>query len=65
LSIVERIIFNLIRCYKDALIALRKVDNNKFLSVVYKEVDEKDGFILTSYFTSKIKLDEEEILWKK
>ncbi len=32
--------------------------------VVYKEF-ESDGFIITSYLTRKIKLEREEILWRR
>jgi hypothetical protein len=54
----------IIKGYKDALVALKKVDN-KFLAVVYKELSKEDGFIITAYFTSKIKLEEEVIVWQK
>lgn len=49
--------------YRDALIALRKVTKNFYLAVVYKEIDEEDGFIITAYKTSTPK--KEVILWKK
>lgn len=48
----------------DALIALKQLEN-KFLAVVYKEVNREDGFIITAYFTSKIKLEREVILWQR
>lgn len=54
----------IIKGYKGALIALRKM-GDKFLSVVYKELSQNDGFIITAYFTSKIKLDKEEIVWQR
>lgn len=54
----------IIKGYKGALIALRKM-NDKFLCVIYKEVDKDDGFIITAYFTSKVKLDKEEIIWQR
>jgi len=54
----------IIKGYGEALIALQKIKRNKFLAVVYKEFDD-DGFIITAYFTSKLKLEREEILWKK
>lgn len=53
-----------IKGYGEALIALREIKRNKFLTVVYKEFD-GDGFIITAYFTSKLKLEREKILWKK
>ncbi|HPU29098.1 MAG TPA: DUF4258 domain-containing protein [Syntrophorhabdaceae bacterium] len=54
----------IIEGYKGALIALKKIDN-KFLAVIYKELSKEDGFIITAYFTSKIKLKEEVIIWQK
>ena len=54
----------IIKGYKDALIALKKF-RNKFLAVIYKELSKEDGFIITAYFTSKIKLEKEVILWQK
>lgn len=47
--------------YKDALIALKQIREGKFLAVVYKETNKNDGFIITAYFTSKMKLDKETI----
>ena len=55
----------IIKGYKHALIALKKVEENRFLAVVYKELDENDGFIITAYFTSKIKLEREVIVWQR
>ena len=55
----------IIKGYNNALIALKKILNEKFLAVIYKETDKIDGFVITAYFTSKIKLEREEILWKK
>ncbi len=51
--------------YKGALIALRKFTKTKFLAVVYREVSKVDGFIITAYFTSKLNLEREVILWQK
>ncbi|MDW7998265.1 MAG: hypothetical protein RMI30_02285 [Thermodesulfovibrio sp.] len=53
-----------IKGYGDALIALRRLEN-KFLAVVYKEVSRDDGFIITAYLTSKIKLEREVIVWQR
>ena len=55
----------IIKGYDVTLVALRHVDKNKFLAVVYKEVSNSDGFIITAYFTSKIKLEREVIVWKR
>ena len=54
----------IIKGYKDALIALKQKEN-KFLAVVYKELGISDGFIITAYFTSKIKLEREVIIWQQ
>ena len=63
LSVVESPDY-IIKGYKDALIALRQKEN-KFLAVVYKELEVNDGFIITAYFTSKIKLEREVIIWQQ
>ena len=63
LSVVENPDY-IIKGYKDALIALKQKEN-KFLAVVYKELGISDGFIITAYFTSKIKLEREVIIWQQ
>ncbi len=64
LSVVEEPDY-IIKGYRDACIALKEMKENKFLAVVFKEVNREDGFIITAYFTSKIKLEKEVILWEK
>ncbi|MEW6614040.1 MAG: hypothetical protein AB1401_00995 [Thermodesulfobacteriota bacterium] len=54
----------IIKGYGGAFIALQEIDKMKFLAVVYKEFI-NDGFIITAYFTRKIKLENEVIVWKK
>ncbi len=54
-----------IKGYEGALIALKQVGTEKFLSVVYKEISDSDGFIITAYFTSKIELEREVVIWKQ
>lgn len=54
-----------IKGYEHALIALKKSEGNRFLAVVYKEIGKKDGFIITAYFTSKLKLEREVIVWQR
>jgi hypothetical protein len=54
----------IIKGYKSAFIALQEVNKMKYLAVVYKEFI-NDGFIITAYFTRKIKLENEVIVWKK
>lgn len=53
-----------IKGYEGALIALKQI-GAKFLAAVYKETGINDGFIITAYFTSKIKLEREVILWQR
>jgi len=50
--------------YKGAFVALREVEAGKFLAVVYREF-EYDGFVITAYFSKKINLERERIIWKK
>ena len=51
--------------YKGALIALKQVRAGKFLAVVYREISDSDGFIITAYFTSRIKLEREAVVWQR
>jgi len=55
----------IIKGYKGALIALKRKGRKKFLAVVYKELSKEDGFVITAYFTTKIILEKEVILWQK
>jgi hypothetical protein len=54
----------IIEGYGDALIALKEIKKGKFLAVVYKELEQVDGFIITAYLSNKIKLNREVILWQ-
>ncbi len=36
------------------LLAVRKLRDNKYLVVVYREKTEKDGFVITAFLTKKI-----------
>lgn len=55
----------IIKGYQEASIALKQREEGKFLAVVYKEISRSDGFIITAYLTSKIKLEREVILWQR
>lgn len=55
----------IIEGYGDALIALKEIKKGKFLAVVYKELELVDGFIITAYFSNKIKLNREVIRWQR
>jgi len=37
------------------LLAVRELEIDKYLIVVYKEVDNEDGFVITAFLTSKIR----------
>jgi hypothetical protein len=54
-----------IKGYKEALMSLRCREDGKFLGVIYKETDDSDGFFITVYLTSKIKLEREVIVWQR
>lgn len=55
----------IIKGYKEAFIALKEIKKGKFLAVIYKEISKEDGFVITAYFTSKIKLEKEVIIWQR
>ena len=39
---------------------------NKFIVAIYKEVDYKDGFIITAYISTKEqKFDKRKVLWEQ
>jgi len=45
-------------------IAIKKIEENKYIIVIYKEIDKKDGFIITAFLTRKKKQFERRIkLW--
>ena len=51
-----------LRGYKGALIAVKGIGRKKYLSVVYKELSQNDGFILSAYITPKI--NRGSIIWR-
>ena len=54
----------IIEGYGKVLIALQEIEKGKFLAVVYKEIDKRDGFVITAYFTKRVKLYKEVMLWE-
>jgi hypothetical protein len=46
-----------------ALIAVKVLSRRKYLAVIYKELNRKDGFVITAYFTSQI--SRRLIRWQK
>ena len=54
----------IVRGWTDELLAVRKI-NDKYLVVVYKEL-ENDGFIITAFITKKVdKVLRRGIIWQK
>jgi len=48
------------------LLATREIEPGKHLIVVYKELDNEDGFIITAFLTRKIKQLERRVkLWPR
>ena len=46
------------------LLAVRKITENKFLIVVYREIGQENGFIITAFLTSKKKkLERRPKIW--
>ncbi len=44
----------ILRGYKGALIAVRGAGRKGYLCVIYREINTKDGFIISAYFTFEI-----------
>ena len=51
-----------LRGHGGSLIAARGYGRARYLMAVYRELSADDGFVITSYFTSK--LDRKRITWK-
>ena len=54
-----------IKGYENALVALKELESRKYFAIVYKELSNEDGFIITAYITSKIKIEKQVILWQR
>jgi hypothetical protein len=52
-----------LRGHGGALIAVKVLGRRKYLAVIYKELNRKDGFVITAYFTSQI--SRRLIRWRK
>jgi len=55
----------IIEGYQGAFNALRSCEQGKYLLVAYRESSPSDGFIITAYFTKKLKLEQEVIIWRR
>ena len=50
----------------EELLAVKEIIPQKYLVVIYREVDLNDGFVITAFLTKRKKqLDRRELLWKK
>lgn len=55
----------IIQGYRDALVALKTIGKRKFVAVIYKEISKKDGFVITAFLTSKVRIEKEVVLWER
>ena len=47
-------------------IAVLKVDENKYLAAVYKEINGIDGFVITAFLTKRVRqFERREKIWEK
>lgn len=56
----------IVKGLSEEFLALRKI-NKKYLISVYREIDKRDGFVITAFYTSNLKslLKKREIIWQK
>ena len=55
-----------VKGWVEELLAVKEITDSKYLIVVYKEISEVDGFIITAYFTKRIlKIRERKKIWQK
>jgi hypothetical protein len=48
------------------LLAAKKIQTNKYIVVVYKELSEKDGFVITAFLSSRKKqLERRTKAWQR
>jgi hypothetical protein len=52
-----------LRGYAGALIAVRSLARHRYLHVVYKEVNQEDGFIVTAYVSRKY--NRNQVIWPR
>lgn len=55
----------IIQGYREALVALKSLGGKKIMAVIYKESGRRDGFVITAFLTSKIRIEKEVVLWQK
>ncbi len=48
------------------LLAVKEIENGKYLVVVYREMQKEDGFVITAFFTKrKTQLERRKKIWQK
>lgn len=48
------------------LLAIKSIEEGKYIVVVYRELSEEDGFVITSFITKqKNKLEKRREIWKR
>ena len=51
---------------QEELLAVKAISENKFMVVIYKELDIENGFVITSFLSNKIKyLKNKIIIWER
>jgi hypothetical protein len=55
----------IVQGYRDALVALKTIGKKKFMAVIYRETSKKDGFVITAFLTSRVRIEKEVLLWAK
>lgn len=56
----------LVKDNDNALVAVRTISEGKFFVVVYKEMSIDDGFIITAFFTRRIRqIERRELVWRR
>ena len=51
------------RGYGGSLIAVRGAGRGQYLCVVYKELNDEDGFVISAYFTARI--NRKRVVWRR
>ena len=51
------------RSYGGSLIAVRGAGRGQYLCVVYKELNDEDGFVISAYFTARI--NRKRVVWRR
>jgi hypothetical protein len=41
------------------------LSSQRSIAVIYKEIGENDGFVITAFLPSEVRIDKEVVLWEK